>query len=290
MGSAQILDQGKGLAHKAASVVWNYYPLPAEDFAMIMASFAFWSLLYVVAAYSPLPLKPQNAHLKRIDDLDVRNRCISFVHGFGIMLFACYEFYKMPGSCGDANTEFEKRLIYTSVGYFLYDFSALCYYGLVDKTMVIHHWICIVGMSLPLTTNVSANFIVQGMFVAEVSNTFMHVRVILKHYGLRYTKAYETMEICFILLYIYGRILLGPATVWNTTFCPQNHPLVKFCSLGLLAQSVFFVFQMVSILRKRFKEISMRKLNRVKSRWFDPLNKEELEKIGVKNQKEKHIL
>lgn len=177
-------------------------------------------------------------------------------------------------------------MIYIAVGYFLYDFAAMAYYGLLDKTMTIHHWICIVGMSLPLTYDMSANYIVMGMFIAESSNPFMHVRCILKHYGMRYTKAYETMEITFMLLYIYGRILLGLSVVFNTCMCEHNHFMVRFCSFGLLAQSVFFVFQMVGILKKRFKEISARKEHRVKIRWFEPLNKEEMSKLGLNTNKE----
>ena len=38
---------------------------------------------------------------------------------------------------------------------------------------------------------------------------------------------------------------------------------------------------MVGILKKRFKEISDRKIHRVKARWFDPLNKQELEKLNI---------
>jgi len=45
---------------------------------------------------------------------------------------------------------------------------------------------------------------------------------------------------------------------------------------------------MFGILKKRFKEISDRKIMRVKSRWFDPLTKEELEKLQI-NQKEKKL-
>jgi len=176
-------------------------------------------------------------------------------------------------------------LIYTAVGYFLYDFTAMAYYGLLDKTMVIHHAICIVGMSLPLTYDMSANFIVMGMFIAESSNPFMHVRVILKHYGLRYTKAYECMEITFMSLYMYGRILLGAGVVWNTCLCQHNHFMVRFCSAALMVQSVFFVGQMISILKKRFKEISMRKEQRIKIRWFEPLNSQELEKLGIDAKK-----
>ena len=151
------------------------------------------------------------------------------------MVFSGYEFYLAPGSCGDPNTRFEKMMIYTAVGYFIYDFIAMTYYGLLDMTMFIHHWICIIGMSLPLTYNMSGNYIVMGMFVAESSNPFMHIRVILKHYGLRYTKAYECMEITFMILYMYGRFFVGLGLVWNTCRCVHNHFMVRVCSVGLLA-------------------------------------------------------
>jgi len=167
----------------------------------------------------------------------------------------------------------------------------MAYYGLLDATMTIHHWICIIGMSLPLTYNMSANYIVMGMFIAESSNPFMHVRVILKHYGLRYTKAYECMEISFMIIYMYGRVLVGLGVVWNTCRCVHNHFMVRFCSFALLIQSLFFIVKMVGILKRRFKEISDRKVHRVKMSWFTPLNKQEMEILGIKaSANEKHIL
>jgi hypothetical protein len=221
--------------------LWEYYPLKKEDAMNIATSFAIWTSMYIVVAFLPLLFKPKGVSLKKIDDLDVRNRMISFVHGMTLLIVSGHQFYFAPGSCGDSNTPTQKMLIYTAVGYFMYDMTALFYYGLVDATMVIHHSICIIGMSLPLTYGMSANYIVMGMFIAESSNPFMHVRVILKHYGLRYTKAYECMEITFMSLYMYGRILLGSGVVWNTCLCQHNHLMVRFCSAAIMAQSVFFV-------------------------------------------------
>jgi len=113
-------------------------------------------------------------------------------------------------------------------------FSAMAYYGLVDKAMSFHHWSCILGMSLPLTYGKSGNYIVVGMYIAELSNPFMHIRCILRSYGLRYSKSYEAMEIIFMVLYIYGRLILGPYIVWTTLSCSQNHFIVRLASLGLL--------------------------------------------------------
>lgn len=46
---------------------------------------------------------------------------------------------------------------------------------------------------------------------------------------------------------------------------------------------------MLGILRKRFKEISDRKKLHIKSRWFEPLNREELEKLGISEKNEKQM-
>lgn len=268
----------------------DYYPLTKEDAMGIATSFVFWTTLYIIVEQLPLPFAKKNPNLSRNQALDVKNRIVSTVHGLTLVIFSAHEFYFYPGSCGDPNTTYEKRLIYCAVGYFIYDFLAMAYYGLLDVAMSFHHWSCIIGMSLPLTYGMSGNYIVQGMFVAEASNTFMHARIMLRHYGLRYTRAYETMEILFMIIYIFGRIIMGTYTTWSTACCHHNNILIKLAAVGLLIQSVFFIQQMLAILRKRFKEISDRKKLRIKSRWFEPLNREELEKLGISEKSDKQSL
>ena len=148
----------------------------------------------------------------------------------------------------------------------------MVWYGLIDVAMTMHHWSCIIGMSIPLTYGMSANYIVMGMFVAEGSNAFMHIRSIIRHFGMRYTKSYEFCEISFMTIYVFARILLGSRLVLNTCMCEQNHMLPKLASLFLYGQSLHFTMQMMSMMKKRFKEISDRKIHRIKMRWFTPLN------------------
>merc|ERR1719263_545337 len=208
---------------------------------MIGLSFLFWTAVYNVILLLPMPFKPAHKELNRLDYLDVKNRYISLLHGLTLLFGSIYTYYFNPGSCGDANTQYDKNMIYCAVGYFLYDFFAMAYYGLLDWTMTIHHWICIIGMSYPLTYGMSANYVVMGMFVAECSNPAMHIRQILRHYGLRYTKSYESMEITFLLLYVFGRILNGTSLVWLTCRCHHNGSFTKLASVGLLLQSYNFV-------------------------------------------------
>lgn len=43
---------------------------------------------------------------------------------------------------------------------------------------------------------------------------------------------------------------------------------------------------MINILKKRFKEIADRKVHRIKMHWFQPLSKEELEKLGLNRKRD----
>ena len=222
---------------KVLSTVHSFYPLPLEDFLTIMCSFWCFSMGYIcIVAYMPLEYigKPKSLVLKPADDLDTRNRLPAIFHGLTLFLFASNLYYRFPGSCGDPNNEYSKRLIYFSVGYFQYDFWAMVHYGLIDFAMTAHHWACIIGMSIPLTYGMSANYIVMGMFVAEGSNAFMHTRAILRTFGLRFTKAYEFCEISFMTIYIFCRIFLGMRLVFNTVLCEHNHILSKIAAIGLI--------------------------------------------------------
>lgn len=186
---------------------------------MIGLSFVLWTILFVAVTKMPIPLENIYCKLKEGDKFDVQNRVVSAIHGTILMVFSGYQFYFSQRQCGDVNTNFERNLIYTAVGYFSYDLLCMKYYGLLDWAMLMHHCFTSFGMFLALVRGSSASLIVMGMFVAEVSNPFMHIRVILKHIGLRYTKAYETFEISFIMMYCYARIFCGCWLVWQTCSC-----------------------------------------------------------------------
>jgi len=172
-------------------------------------------------------------HLAREDYLDMRNRIVSFIHGAIGIVLAGYHTYFLHNKCGQTNTEFEKFIIANSAGYFLYDYIVMWYFGLMDKAMFIHHNICVIGMVSTLCQGISAGYLVAGLFISEVSNPVMHARLIIKHFGLRYTKAYEVSEVSYIMLFIYGRVLVGTSVVMKTVTCEENHWLIKVLCIGL---------------------------------------------------------
>jgi len=147
----------------------------------------------------------------------------------------------MHASCGDSNLQFEVNVMNMSIGYFLYDFAAMGYYGLLDATMIFHHVMCVFGMLFPLQNGLGANYCIRGMCVTEVSNPFMHARCILRHYGLRYTYAYEIMETSFTTAYIFGRAIVAPGVVYGALTCRHNHIITKIGCAALFIQSLYFI-------------------------------------------------
>mgnify|MGYP001567766370 CR=1 FL=1 len=158
---------------------------------------------------------------------------MSFLHGIVSLVFSSYLMFYLPLTCGETNTSLEIFLVSNSCGYFLYDFIAMAYFKLLDKAMCFHHFICITGMWIALASGISGNYISAGIFISEVSNPFMHARIILKHFELRYTKAYEFSEICYIILFIFGRIIIGTGVVLRTITCSENNLFVRLTCLGL---------------------------------------------------------
>ena len=75
---------------------------------------------------------------------------------------------------------------------------AMLYFGLMDVNIFIHHFVCIVGLTCSALQHHSADILSIGLVLAEISNPTLHIRMILRHLGLRYTKSYEIAEILYI--------------------------------------------------------------------------------------------
>ena len=62
-----------------------------------------------------------------------------------------------------------------------------------------------------------------GLFVAEVSNPAMHIRIMLRNMGKRYTRAYEVAEYTYFITFFFGRVVIGHPTVYASVTCPLLH-------------------------------------------------------------------
>ena len=116
--------------------------------AGFLISFTLWNILNIIVFNIPLPDK----NMSRNDYLDMRNRITSCIHGAIALFISGYNTYFVHSQCGEKNSEFESFILNFSNGYFAYDFVAMAYLGILDNSMIIHHSICIIGLSLGLYT------------------------------------------------------------------------------------------------------------------------------------------
>ena len=79
------------------------------------------------------------------------------------------------------------------------------------SAMYFHHIITILMCSVGLYQGRYVNFLVYGLFFAELSAPLSHFKEFLKDFNLRYTLAYEVMEMLYFATYIIGRVMMaGP--------------------------------------------------------------------------------
>ena len=214
-----------------------------------LISSAIWTILQVILFQWP---DLSSYKLKRVPYLDFRNRMVSFIHGLLAIALSFYCMISQNAYCGTPTTQLEYGILIMSSGYFSYDFLAMAYFKLLDFDMTVHHLLCIFGMMFTLHQEVGANHVVSGLFVAEISNPAMHMRILLKHIGLRYSRAYEIAEFCYFTTFFIGRMIVGHPVVYYTVTCEKMNYLGRFVSLGVLAQSYQFLYRMYFIVVRRF--------------------------------------
>ena len=140
--------------------------------AYITVSFIYWNLINLVAMYVKLDI----GFLSKEDQLDFRNRLVSIVHGIMAIVFGGYQQYFVHESCGSPNNFFEDFVVANTCGYFLYDLVVMAYFGLLDKTMFVHHWICIFGFGMSLWIGISSHYTICGLFIADLRTPLHHRR------------------------------------------------------------------------------------------------------------------
>ena len=213
---------------------------------------------------------------------------VSFIHGMLMILLSTYAMLFQDSYCGSLITKLEYNTMVLSSGYFMYDFLAMAYFGLLDFDMTVHHMMCIAGMLVTIYFGVGCNFVVAGLFIAEVSNPPMHMRIMLKHIGLRYSRAYEIAEFCYFGTFFLGRMVVGHPIVYSTISCDKMNLLGKIVCAGVMAQSYQFLYRMYFIVVRRIEEIDERNKKGIKIGFFTPIPQKELDNCQFYLNTKKH--
>ena len=231
-----------------------------------------WAGFYLLIKYIPIDVRINGKIPTLKENVDLRNRVVSFFHGIVAMLMGTYHWLFLRTECGELNTPLQKTCMMFSMSYFIYDFIAMYMEGILDTAMTIHHPLCVLGLAIPLIENVSGNFCMLAIFISEISNPPMTLRHILRLTGKRYTKLYEFAEVSFILLFFFGRVIVAAPICVQTFKCETNHIFLKTTCAALQLYSFFFLIQMKNTLSRRYKEVLSRKRLGIQIKWFEPLS------------------
>jgi len=224
-----------------------------------------WSLLALVTYLIPLEKYFVNSSRKELHD--IRNRIISIVHGLVCIVLGGYDVFYNNGYIGQENTPFQVLVTVNSVSYFIYDFIACAMLGLMDISLVLHHSMCVGGFSSCLYYGKSAMESIVGLYLSEISNPSMHLRIILRNLGLRHTKLYNRLEMSYIGLYIYGRLYIGAPHIFKTAISENSVMGVRIFATMIELQSIYFMYQMIFIVKQRYEEYKDRKEKKVVLYW-----------------------
>jgi hypothetical protein len=161
---------------------------------------------------------------------------VSIYHGIVSLGLSAYYLYVngLEGiRYGKPCNAYEAMVLMNTTSYFLYDLTGLYLTNIIDSFCVLHHGMCIMAMLASLYGGSGGGEIVGCIFVSEVSNPCMHLRVLLQSVNLRYTKSYERLEYSFIILYIWGRVYIGSNINFTSVMTPESSIFIKVGGTGV---------------------------------------------------------
>jgi len=222
-----------------------------------------WTVLFIFVNFNvDLPTKMGK---KKIDDM--KNRIISIVHGLFALLVSGYHIYRDNPQYAEPSTPIQHIIMLTSGAYFTYDFFACAVYGLMDMGLILHHGMCLIGiMSCEMMDNCTTALI--GLFLAEVSNFPMHFRAILRTLKMRYTKLFEFADCLYIVTYIIARGIFITLLVITATPVSETPLTIRLTCVGLWIQSLYFIYEMSEILKRKVKHQRERNNKGISYDWF----------------------
>lgn len=222
-----------------------------------------WGVFFLFVNYNvELPAKLGK---KKIDD--VKNRIVSIAHGLFAFFVTGYHIYRDNPQYAEPATPIQHIIMLTSCAYFTYDFIACAFYGLADMGLVLHHGMVLIGiMSCEMMNNCTTGLL--GLFLAEVSNFPMHFRAILRTLKMRYTKLYELSECLYMGTYLMARGIFVTLLVITATPVSETPIAIRITCIGLWVQSLYYIYEMSGILKRKLKNYRERVTKNITYNWF----------------------
>lgn len=174
---------------------------------MIFLSFCLWCVAYLI---SRRLFKHQSA--------EFCIRAITFVHGLCTTLTSTNLCFFAKGKClinepTLPSSDPERLLMATNLGYFLLDLIWSVNNQTETNLMLVHHVYAIAALYYVLRRAVGGGQFACGMAAMECTNPLLQTRWFLRSFGLHKTALFDTVELVFMALFIFIRLILGSAAM-----------------------------------------------------------------------------
>lgn len=145
-------------------------------------------------------------HMDRKQRHDYYGQWVSLIHSIQAISLCIVSYIYSNGIDYTAKTDYlQVWTLGFSLGYFVYDFFYAEIYKLHDWPMRIHHLFVIAGGICLLTQDEAGALGPLCLFLTELSNPFMELRLILKGHKKQETDLYKIIENAFAVVFILNR-------------------------------------------------------------------------------------
>mmetsp|Transcript_27144 Transcript_27144/g.24011 ORF Transcript_27144/g.24011 Transcript_27144/m.24011 type:complete len:266 (+) Transcript_27144:85-882(+) len=151
--------------------------------------------------------------------------------------------------------------------YFLVHGIILKKYNMFTTNHAIHHIatiVCAFGVTITGETPVG----VAVEFCLHLSHIPLHMRCILRDFGLKYTSAYEYVEAFYFGVYAFERTVGLTYLMKVSIFDVQVNMFLNIMLCAIYIQSIVFIYQIVLLTLKKYKNYKERVKTGIKYEWM----------------------
>ncbi|EEC70353.1 hypothetical protein OsI_01272 [Oryza sativa Indica Group] len=208
----------------------------------VVSGVAFWWTAFLLA---------RGAFPKR--SYDFCNRAVSAAHAAAAVSLACLsvaDWSRPLSPLAAASSPPQMKALAVTLSYMVYD-AACCYLNddvRVDNT--VHHLVSIVGIAAGLAYRRCGTEMVASLFVTEISSPLLHLREILKEFGIKDTDLNLLVDILFAVIFSVARMGFGPYLTY-VTVTADNPILIKAMATGLQLVSAYWFMRILRMVRHK---------------------------------------
>lgn len=218
-----------------------------DSYSTILVSATFWVCYYFLMR-----------HLLKDRSPEFCNRIITLVHGASVAILGVNQCFTGEVSPiyrpQNQSTTLQKFIIVWSLGYFLFDLGWCSYYQSETVLMITHHICSVVALWRMLMKDTSGGQASCCMGALEITNPLLQLRWFVRTFGYHKTPLFNTVEIVYLILFLFIRIVLGTFYIIIVIYYGNSWDYILLTT-ALYIISWMFVFKIFDYMRMKYSPI-----------------------------------